>query len=85
MAERHELVAALALAFEQAVRASVAKGAQYVEGEQINLDTKTLWEGVAEGLVKVVEKVIEERQPKPENEQPDPQPPARERSRGKRS
>lgn len=61
MTDRAELVDALAEALRQAARASVAKGAQYVPGEPLNLDVESLWKGVAEGLVKLVEKVIDER------------------------
>jgi hypothetical protein len=62
MAERNELVGALAEALHRAARASVAKGAQYRPGEQIDMDVETAWRGVAEGLVNLIEKVVAERQ-----------------------
>jgi len=62
MTERAELTAALAEAFQQAARASVAKGAQYRPGEPLNLDTESLWRAVADGLVNLIEKVVAERQ-----------------------
>lgn len=65
MAERNELVGALAEALRQAARASVARGADYRPGEQLNLDTESLWRGAAEGLVKLVEKIIDEHQTQP--------------------
>ena len=61
MTERAEMVGALAEALQIAARASVGRGAQYAQGEPINLDTESLWRGVADGLVRLIEKVVDER------------------------
>ena len=68
---RDELVEALADGLHQAARVSIARGEQYVQGEQVNTDAVGAWRAVASALVKVVEKVIDERQPKPEVEKRD--------------
>jgi hypothetical protein len=65
MADRNELVGALAEALHRAARVSVAKGAQYRAGENIDTDAEGAWRAVAEGLVKLMEKVVDERQPQP--------------------
>ena len=61
MTDRAELIDALATALQQASRASVAKGAHYVPGEQINLDTESLWHAVATGVTSIIDRVVEER------------------------
>lgn len=66
MADRSELVGALAEALQLAARASVAKGAQYVPGEQINLDVESLWHAVATGMASIVDRVVEEKLAKKE-------------------
>lgn len=61
--ERTKIVETLADLFAQAARASVAKGASYEPQEQVSLDTRAAWGGVAETIMKLVEvKVRESRQ-----------------------
>ncbi len=60
MTDRAELIDALAAALQQASRASVAKGAQFVQGEQINLDTESLWHAVATGVASIIDRVVDE-------------------------
>jgi len=61
MTDRAELIDALASAMQQAARASVAKGAQFAQGEQINLDTESLWHAVATGVASIIDRVVEEK------------------------
>jgi len=64
---RNDIITALGTTLEDAVRTSVAKGAQYQPGENISTDTTTVWRSVAETLVTMVEIMIREKglAPKP--------------------
>ena len=64
---RDDIIATLGQTLEDAVRTSVAKGAQYQPGENISTDTTTVWRNVAETLVNLVEIMVREKglAPKP--------------------
>jgi hypothetical protein len=59
--DKDKVITDLGKLLEDAVRTSVAKGAQYDPGEDISLDTNTAWLRVAKNLVKLCEVIVEEQ------------------------
>lgn len=59
---KDQVVMELGKLLEDAVRTSVAHGAQYAPYERITLTTEAAWQKVALNLIKLVEVVIDERQ-----------------------
>ena len=68
---RNDIITALGQTLEDAVRTSVAKGAQYAPGEPISTDTTTVWRSVAETLVNLVEVTIDNRIPRDKQDRTD--------------
>lgn len=64
MKEREQIVSGLGDLLFQAARASVAKGAMYEPGESIILTAESVWQQVAETLVRVVEATVDDRIPR---------------------
>jgi len=55
MSERNKTIGMLGELLYQAARASVAKGAQYDEGENIKTDARAAWAGIAETIIDYVD------------------------------
>jgi hypothetical protein len=62
MLNRDLIVEQLGTLLEQAVRSSVAAGAQYEPGENITTDTRKEWQKVALNLLQLVEVIIRDQQ-----------------------